>query len=165
MAKFDNDGTAANAEVKKYCDLTIEDMNDKGLEIPEELLDLLNQLPYSVCDQHRFGPDVIANAFESATAHGSFGEENTYDLRDYVYFGIPADKYIGECVDLVESIQDYAEYRFDAMDVYYLTWVRNDYEAVVKNTFPEIKTMYGYQHVSRLLQIMIDRLWGIYERS
>lgn len=125
MAKFDNDGTAANAEVKKYCDLTIEDMNDKGLEIPEELLDLLNQLPYSVCDQHRFGPDVIAticglgvtyktllwnwgmdltqaiaNAFESAAAHGSFGEENTYDLRDYVYFGIPADKYIGECVDL-----------------------------------------------------------------
>lgn len=70
-----------------------------------------------------------------------------------------------EFIDLVESIQDYAEYRFDARDVYYLTWVRNDYEAVVKNTFPEIKTMYGYQHVSRLLQIMIDRLWSIYERS
>ena len=119
MAKFDN-------EVKKYCDLMIEDMNDKGLEIPEELLDLLNQLPYSVCDQYRFGPDVIAticglgvtyktllwnwgmdltqaiaNAFESAAAHDHYASvANTYDLRDYVYFGIPADKYIGECVDL-----------------------------------------------------------------
>lgn len=111
-----------NETVKKYCDLTIEDMNDKGLEIPEELLDLLNQLPYSVCDQHRFGPDVIAticglgatyktllwgwgmdftqaihDAFEENELDGS---ELVGDLRKYVYFGIPADKYIGECVDL-----------------------------------------------------------------
>lgn len=70
-----------------------------------------------------------------------------------------------EFIDLVESIQDYAEYRFDARDVYYLTWVRNDYEAVVKNTFPEIKNMQGYQTTYRLLEVMHDRLWDIYERS
>lgn len=115
MAKFDE-------TVKKYCDLTIEDMNDKGLEIPEELLDLLNQLPYSVCDQHRFGPDVIATicglgvtyktllwgwGMDLTQAISDAFEENKLDgdvlvgdLRKYVYFGIPADKYIGECVDL-----------------------------------------------------------------
>lgn len=115
MAKFDN-------EVKKYCDLTIEDMNDKGLEIPEELLDLLNQLPYSVCDQHRFGPDVITticgleatyktllwgwgmdltqaicDAFEENELDG---DESIGNLYQYEYFGVNAGKYIGECVDL-----------------------------------------------------------------
>ena len=121
MVKFDNDGTTANAEVKKYCDLTIEDMNDKGLEIPEELLDLLNKLPYSVCDQHRFGPDVITticglgatyktllwswgmdltqairDAFESAEL---VGDESIGNLYQYEYFGVNAGKYIGEFVE------------------------------------------------------------------
>lgn len=121
MAKFSKDGTTANAEVKKYCDLTIEDMNDKGLEISEELLDLLNKLPYSVCDEHCFGPDVIATICGLHSVYGkllwSWGmdltqairdayEENeldgniTYDLYEYEYFGMNAGEYIGECVDL-----------------------------------------------------------------
>ena len=112
MVKFDN-------EVKKYCDLTIEDMDDKGLDIPEELLDLLNQLPYLVCDQHRFGPDVITTICGLHSAYGkllwSWGMDLTQAIRDafegaeldgtvgnlyqYEYFGVNAGKYIGEWVE------------------------------------------------------------------
>ena len=67
--------------------------------------------------------------------------------------------------NLVEAIQDYADYRFEVKGVYYLTLVDNDYEAVIHKNFPEIKNMQGYQTTYRLLEVMYDRLWDIYERS
>ena len=79
-----------STEVKKYCDLTIEDMNDLGLEIPEELLDLLNKLPYSVCCPDGTGTscyaDIIATICGLHSVYGkmlwSWGMDLTQTIRD-----------------------------------------------------------------------------------
>lgn len=65
-------------------------------------------------------------------------------------------------IDLVGSIKDYVEYRFDTKEAYYLTLVSNDYEKVIEKNFPEMKKVQGYQSTDALLQVMYDRLWDIY---
>lgn len=104
---------------------TIEHLNELGFDIPETLLDLLNKLPYSACDQYRFGPDVIATI---CGLHSVYGEKQwrwgmdltqeirnaaeEYDLLDkevgdlskYEYFGVNAGEYIGEFVETGDDV-------------------------------------------------------------
>lgn len=111
--------------LKCITDDLIDDLKDLEYDIPEALPELLNKLPYSACDQYRFGPDVIATICGLHAAYGKmrwpYGMDLTqeirnaseeYDLLDqevgdlskYEYFGVNAGEYIGEFVETGDDV-------------------------------------------------------------